>query len=47
MRNNFWSIEWDLEDFDEIISIVEVNFRKFNFDVIELSIRKVFIISIW
>ncbi|XP_067584922.1 syntaxin-6 isoform X1 [Pseudorca crassidens] len=45
LRNNLRSIEWDLEDLDETISIVEANPRKFNLDATELSIRKAFITS--
>lgn len=43
LRNSLRSIEWDLEDLDETISIVEANPRKFNLDVAELSKRKAFI----
>nr|XP_033772654.1 syntaxin-6 [Geotrypetes seraphini] len=45
LRNNLRSIEWDLEDLDETISIVEANPRKFNLDALELSKRKAFITS--
>ncbi|XP_039105248.1 syntaxin-6 isoform X1 [Hyaena hyaena] len=45
LRNNLRSIEWDLEDLDETISIVEANPRKFNLDATELNIRKTFITS--
>ncbi|XP_030062376.1 syntaxin-6 isoform X1 [Microcaecilia unicolor] len=45
LRNNLRSIEWDLEDLDETISIVETNPRKFNLDALELSKRKAFITS--
>ncbi|XP_009319004.1 PREDICTED: syntaxin-6 [Pygoscelis adeliae] len=45
LRNNLRSIEWDLEDLDETISIVEANPRKFNLDATELGIRKAFITS--
>ncbi|XP_077013282.1 syntaxin-6 isoform X1 [Tamandua tetradactyla] len=45
LRNNLRSIEWDLEDLDETISIVEANPRKFNLDATELRIRKAFITS--
>ncbi|XP_015725189.1 syntaxin-6 [Coturnix japonica] len=45
LRNNLRSIEWDLEDLDETISIVEANPRKFNLDATELGIRKSFITS--
>ncbi|XP_010135989.1 PREDICTED: syntaxin-6-like, partial [Buceros rhinoceros silvestris] len=45
LRNNLRSIEWDLEDLDETISIVEANPRKFNLDAAELGVRKAFITS--
>ncbi|XP_020373275.1 syntaxin-6 [Rhincodon typus] len=45
LRNSLRSIEWDLEDLDETISIVETNPRKFNLDPVELSKRKAFIIN--
>ncbi|XP_066504309.1 syntaxin-6 [Hoplias malabaricus] len=45
LRNSLRSIEWDLEDLDETISIVEANPRKFNLDAVELSKRKAFITS--
>ncbi|XP_038649449.1 LOW QUALITY PROTEIN: syntaxin-6-like [Scyliorhinus canicula] len=45
LRNSLRSIEWDLEDLDETISIVETNPRKFNLDPAELSKRKAFITS--
>lgn len=43
LRNSLRSIEWDLEDLDETISIVESNPKKFNLDSAELSKRKGFI----
>ncbi|XP_055364648.1 syntaxin-6 isoform X2 [Betta splendens] len=43
LRNSLRSIEWDLEDLDETISIVESNPKKFNLDTAELSKRKEFI----
>nr|AAI08777.1 MGC78971 protein [Xenopus laevis] len=43
LRNNLRSIEWDLEDLDETISIVESNPRKFSLDPAELRQRKAFI----
>ncbi|XP_027025881.1 syntaxin-6 isoform X2 [Tachysurus fulvidraco] len=43
LRNSLRSIEWDLEDLDETISIVEANPRKFNLDSMELNKRKAFI----
>ncbi|XP_008335593.1 syntaxin-6 [Cynoglossus semilaevis] len=43
LRNSLRSIEWDLEDLDETVSIVESNPRKFNLDAPELSKRKAFI----
>ncbi|XP_055497986.1 syntaxin-6 [Leucoraja erinacea] len=45
LRNSLRSIEWDLEDLDETISIVETNPRKFNLDPAELIKRKAFITS--
>lgn len=45
LRNNLRSIDWDLEDLEETISIVEANPRKFNLDVAELTKRKAFISS--
>ncbi|CAI5639387.1 unnamed protein product [Oreochromis niloticus] len=45
LRNSLRSIEWDLEDLDETISIVESNPKKFNLDAAELSKRKAFINS--
>lgn len=43
LRNSLRSIEWDLEDLDETVSIVESNPRKFNLDAPELLKRKAFI----
>lgn len=43
LRNSLRSIEWDLEDLDETISIVESNPKKFNLDAAELAKRKAFI----
>ncbi|XP_072275901.1 syntaxin-6 isoform X1 [Pyxicephalus adspersus] len=43
LRNNLRSIEWDLEDLDETISIVESNPRKFSLDPAEMRQRKAFI----
>ncbi|KAM7409796.1 hypothetical protein PAMA_001338 [Pampus argenteus] len=45
LRNSLRSIEWDLEDLDETISIVESNPKKFNLDSAELLKRKAFITS--
>lgn len=45
LRNSLRSIDWDLEDLDETISIVESNPRKFNLDSVELTKRKAFITS--
>ncbi|XP_049587511.1 syntaxin-6 [Syngnathus scovelli] len=45
LRNSLRSIEWDLEDLDETISIVESNPKKFNLDAGELAKRKAFISS--
>jgi len=43
LRNSLRSIEWDLEDLDESISIVEKNPRKFKITSAELSARRSFI----
>lgn len=43
LRNSLRSIEWDLEDLDETISIVESNPKKFNLDAMEIGKRKAFI----
>lgn len=43
LRNNLRSIEWDLEDLDETVGIVEANPRKFNIDMTEVNQRKQFI----
>ncbi|XP_051549991.1 syntaxin-6 isoform X2 [Myxocyprinus asiaticus] len=45
LRNSLRSIEWDLEDLDETISIVEANPKKFNLVAMELAKRKAFITS--
>lgn len=45
LRNSLRSIEWDLEDLDETISIVESNPKKFNLDAMEMTKRKAFITS--
>ncbi|XP_016398141.1 syntaxin-6 isoform X2 [Sinocyclocheilus rhinocerous] len=45
LRNSLRSIEWDLEDLDETISIVEANPKKFNLNAMELAKRKAFITS--
>ncbi|XP_062308476.1 syntaxin-6 isoform X2 [Osmerus eperlanus] len=45
LRNSLRSIEWDLEDLDETISIVESNPKKFNLDSLEMTKRKAFITS--
>ncbi|KAM6945564.1 syntaxin-6 [Aplochiton taeniatus] len=45
LRNSLRSIEWDLEDLDETINIVESNPKKFNLDGVELTKRKGFITS--
>lgn len=39
------SIEWDLEDLDDTVQIVEKNPAKFRIDAAELAIRKGFIAS--
>lgn len=43
LKNNIRSIEWDLEDLDETIGIVEANPRKFNMELSELNKRKLFV----
>eukprot|EP00095_Tigriopus_kingsejongensis_P006278 maker-scaffold1533_size36968-snap-gene-0.9 protein:Tk06278 transcript:maker-scaffold1533_size36968-snap-gene-0.9-mRNA-1 annotation:"Syntaxin-6" len=45
LRNALRSIEWDLEDLDDTVQIVEKNPAKFKIDVSELAIRKGFIVS--
>ncbi|XP_067829072.1 syntaxin-6-like [Heptranchias perlo] len=44
LRNSLRSIEWDLEDLDETIGIVESNPRKFKIETAELYERKAFVI---
>ena len=43
LRNGLRSIEWDLEDLEETIGIVENNPKKFKLDEAEISIRRKFI----
>ncbi|XP_063302034.1 syntaxin-10 isoform X2 [Pelobates fuscus] len=43
LRNSLRSIEWDLEDLEETISIVESNPRKFKISGTELSERRSFV----
>jgi len=43
LRNSLRSIEWDLEDLDDTVQIVEKNPAKFRIDSAELSVRKAFI----
>ncbi|KAE8620097.1 hypothetical protein XENTR_v10010096 [Xenopus tropicalis] len=43
LRNSLRSIEWDLEDLEETISIVESNSRKFKITGTELSERRSFV----
>ncbi|XP_066962965.1 syntaxin-6 isoform X3 [Macrobrachium rosenbergii] len=43
LRNALRSIEWDLEDLEETIGIVEKNPRKFKIDGNELAARRTFI----
>jgi len=45
LRNSIRSIEWDLEDLDETISIVELNPQKFYITDSELELRKQFIMQ--
>ncbi|XP_070531647.1 syntaxin-6-like [Ptychodera flava] len=44
LRNSLRSIEWDLEDLDETIGIVETNPKKFKIDLPELEERKNFVL---
>ena len=43
LRNSLGSIEWDLEDLDDTVQIVEKNPAKFRIDVNDLTARKNFI----
>ena len=43
IKNNIRSIEWDLEDLTETISIVESNPSKFNLSLIDIEQRQDFI----
>ncbi|TRY63297.1 hypothetical protein TCAL_00837 [Tigriopus californicus] len=43
LRNALRSIEWDLEDLDDTVQIVEKNPSKFRMDATELMVRKSFI----
>jgi len=43
LRNSLRSIEWDLEDLDDTVQIVEKNPAKFRIDSSELLVRKSFI----
>ncbi len=43
LRNALRSIEWDLEDLDDTVQIVEKNPAKFRIDASELAVRKNFI----
>lgn len=43
LRNALRSIEWDLEDLDDTVQIVEKNPAKFKMDPTELMVRKDFI----
>ncbi|XP_067416609.1 syntaxin-10 isoform X2 [Emydura macquarii macquarii] len=43
LRNGLRSIEWDLEDLEETIGIVESNPRKFRIDAGELTERRAFV----
>ncbi|XP_032906644.1 syntaxin-10 [Amblyraja radiata] len=45
LRNSLRSIEWDLEDLDETIGIVESNPRKFKIEPGELFERKAFVVQ--
>ncbi|XP_065432303.1 syntaxin-10 isoform X2 [Chrysemys picta bellii] len=43
LRNSLRSIEWDLEDLEETIGIVEANPRKFRIEASELTERRAFV----
>ena len=43
LKNALRSIEWDLEDLDDTVQIVEKNPAKFRMDPAELAVRKNFI----
>ncbi|XP_064457723.1 syntaxin-6-like isoform X2 [Ornithodoros turicata] len=43
LRNGLRSVEWDLEDLEETVAIVEKNPRKFRIDDKEIKSRKAFI----
>ena len=43
LRNSLRSIEWDLEDLDDTVQIVEKNPAKFRIDINDLAARKAFI----
>ncbi|XP_076320832.1 syntaxin-6-like [Tachypleus tridentatus] len=43
LRNGLRSIEWDLEDLEETVGIVEKNPKKFKIDETEINKRKIFI----
>lgn len=43
LRNSIRSIEWDLEDLEETIQIVEGNQKKFNLTSEEIESRKTFV----
>ena len=46
IRNNIRSVEWDLEDLEETIGIVESNPTKFTLSPSEISSRKAFIADV-
>lgn len=46
IKNNVRSVEWDLEDLEETIGIVESNPSKFTLSSNEISSRKAFITNI-
>eukprot|EP00057_Strongylocentrotus_purpuratus_P008225 XP_011662699.1 PREDICTED: syntaxin-6 [Strongylocentrotus purpuratus] len=43
LRNSLRSIEWDVEDLEETISIVEANPRKFRIEPSDLDTRRLFV----
>lgn len=46
LRNSLRSIEWDVEDLEETISIVENNPKKFKLEDGEINNRKAFIVQV-
>jgi len=46
LKNGIKSIEWDINDLDETITIVENNKQKFKMDPVEMQSRKAFVAEI-